>query len=865
MADGRVVIDTALNNKGFTRGIGNLKGELGGLTTVVRKIGALIGVAFGVKAIVDFGKAAVELGSNVAEVQNVVDVAFGDMAYKIEDFAKTSIQNFGMSKLAAKKTASTYMAMARGMGMGEDAASDMAISLTGLSGDVASFFNISQELADTKLKSVFTGETETLKDLGVVMTQTNLKAYALSHGISTDIDKMSQAELVSLRYKFVMDQLSLAHGDFARTSDSWANQTRILSEQWKEFMSIVGQALITVLRPLVVTLNGIVSSMIDTANAVNNIVTTLFGGTSTQMQQTQQNADGVGDAIEGSVEHQDDLTGAVEETNRAQKKSLANFDEINKLSEQAGQGTAAETPNAGGGGGGGGSTATVVEGISEKMKDMLESLRAGFEELKGWVIDFFKPFQESWEISGAAVIDAVKRTVSEILDLLRSIGTTFMNVWSDDTGTKILNTIHSIVAKILEIAGALAERFRIAWEANNNGEAIWRAILGIIQSVVSFVDRLVTATLEWVRGLDLEPIVSSFRRFLEALKPVVDLILDGLAWGYENVLLPLASWVIEDAVPAVLNLFAAALDALTPVIEALQPLAIWLWESFLQPLGAWTGEIIIAALNGITDALRKFSDWARDNQETIRGVATAIGAVLGIIVAYYVAQKIPVIIAAITKAFEGLAAGIIVINAPAMATAIALTAIFAGVMQLSQAWSTMSEFGKVATVFAVIAAAATTAAIAIAVFHASATMGLAAAGIVAGITMVVAAIIAATSAAQSVKMPSITVAGNIGSRSASALSTANLPHLAKGAVIPANREFLAVLGDQKNGTNIEAPLSTLEEAFENVMDRRGGEAQEIAVTVRFEGNLAQVARIMKPHIDAEGKRTGVKLVGVNYK
>ena len=107
MADGKVVIDTSLNNKGFTRGVNNLKGELGGLSSVVKKLGGVIVAAFSVKALVDFGKAAIELGSNVAEVQNVVDVAFGDMAYKIEDFAETSIQNFGMSKLAAKKTAST--------------------------------------------------------------------------------------------------------------------------------------------------------------------------------------------------------------------------------------------------------------------------------------------------------------------------------------------------------------------------------------------------------------------------------------------------------------------------------------------------------------------------------------------------------------------------------------------------------------------------------------------------------------------------------------------------------------------------------------------------------------------------------------
>ena len=102
----------------------------------------------------------------------------------VEDFADRAITSFGMSELAAKRTASTYMAMASNMGVTQQQAAEMSITLAGLTGDVASFYNISQELADIKLRSVFTGETETLKDLGIVMTQANLEAYALANGIN---------------------------------------------------------------------------------------------------------------------------------------------------------------------------------------------------------------------------------------------------------------------------------------------------------------------------------------------------------------------------------------------------------------------------------------------------------------------------------------------------------------------------------------------------------------------------------------------------------------------------------------------------------------------------------------------------------
>jgi len=195
------------------------------MSSAFAKVAATSGsLAIGAK-IISIGTSAIEAASDLTEVQNVVDTAFGDMAYKCEQFASTAIESFGMSEYSAKKISSTYMAMAKGMGLAEDTASDMAISLAGLAGDVASFYNIDLDTAETKLKSVFTGETESLKELGIVMTQTNLEQYALSQGISTSVSDMNQAQLTTLRYNYVLQQLSLASGDFAKTSGSWANHS----------------------------------------------------------------------------------------------------------------------------------------------------------------------------------------------------------------------------------------------------------------------------------------------------------------------------------------------------------------------------------------------------------------------------------------------------------------------------------------------------------------------------------------------------------------------------------------------------------------------------------------------------------------
>lgn len=794
MADGKVVIDTSLNNKGFTRGVNNLKGELGGLSSVVKRLGGVIVAAFSVKALVGFGKAAIELGSNVAEVQNVVDVAFGDMSYKIEDFAETSIQNFGMSKLAAKKTASTYMAMAKGMGMADEAASDMAISLTGLSGDVASFFNISQELADVKLKSVFTGETETLKDLGVVMTQTNLKAYALSKGINKNLESMTQGELVSLRYGFVMEQLSLAHGDFARTSDSWANQTRILSEQWKEFMSIIGQALITVLRPLVVTLNQVVSGVIDAANTINSVVTTLFGGTSTQMQQTQQDASGVGDAIEGSVDSEGDLTDAVEQTNKAAKKSLTAFDEIYKLAGDTATGGEIEIPSIPSIGGGGGITTTEgekIEGLSEKLTAMLESLRSGFQELMGWVKDFFAPFKESWDAHGATVITAAKNAFADIIGLLRSVGEAFMAAWSGGSGVTILTTIQGIVRGIMELAGTLAERFRTAWEENENGKAIVDALLKIFNTVLNTIKRIVEATVNWAKNLDLEPLLSSLRKMLEAFGPVLSIIGDTIAGIWETIVLPFLKWLIEVAIPFILDKLTELFDFLAEhpwIIELLTDLVIGF-------IAAW--------------ALGK----------VITGVAKLVGSLSPL------------------KILLGVIAGLVI--------------------AVVSAWSNMSPLERASAVVGILTIAIVALAVAMGALSGIGGALIAAASIAAGIALAVAAVHDANKRASSIHGGGFTGGSGFGGGSSYALSTANLPHLAQGAVIPANREFLAVLGDQKSGTNYEVPDAKLRQLIREETAGMGGTPN---IKIEFRGSLSQLGRVLKPHIEAETKRVGVSLV-----
>ena len=256
-----------------------------------------------------FGSQAIQTASDLEEVQNVVNVSFGSMANEVEAFAKTAIWSFGMSELTAKQTASTFMAMANGMGLAMKDGKNMSLQLTALAGDMASFYNVRQDVAQTALNSIFTGETESLKKFGVVMTEANLSAFALSRGITKSYSAMSQAEKVALRYHYVLKSTANAQGDFVRTSGSWANQVRVLKEQFNQLLGILGKGLIQVLTPIVQVLNKLLSYLI----AIGNAIAKLFGGGKiTSISGSMADASGSAGDLNNNI---GDASGSLEDAN----------------------------------------------------------------------------------------------------------------------------------------------------------------------------------------------------------------------------------------------------------------------------------------------------------------------------------------------------------------------------------------------------------------------------------------------------------------------------------------------------------------------------------------------------------------------
>ena len=456
---GQIGLDLVVNEGSFQR-------QMAGIQNLAKKAGAALAGAFAVKKIVDFGKQCLELGSDLSEVQNVVDVTFPHMTAQVDEFAKKAAQSFGLSETMAKQYSGTYGAMAKAFGFTEKAAYDMGTTLTGLTGDVASFYNLNQSEAYTKLKSVFTGETESLKDLGVVMTQTALDSYALANGFGKTTSAMTEAEKVSLRYQFVQNQLAAATGDFARTSDSWANQCRILSLQVQSTMATVGQGLINLFTPIIKIVNMVIGKIATLANAFKAFTELITGNKSSGSSTISAPVSDLGSAADtatgGLTDASNAADGLSDSTNgvgKAAKKaakemrSLMGFDSINKLTEQT-DSSGGGSSGGGGASGGGGSLGSAVDfgnlakGDTEvdKVDKRLQALIKRCKELAAL---FKKGFQIGFGDS--------EKKIRSIQESIKGIGKTLQDIFTDTKVVQAANSLaNSVALNLGKITGSVA-------------------------------------------------------------------------------------------------------------------------------------------------------------------------------------------------------------------------------------------------------------------------------------------------------------------------------------------------------------------------------------------------------------------------
>lgn len=864
-ADGSVIIDTRMDTSGVQNGVSAIKQSFNGLGSAVKKIGLLIGGAFAVGKLVQFGKECVELGSDLAEVQNVVDVTFTTMSDKVNEFAKNAMTSAGLSETMAKKYVGTFGAMSKSFGFSEAQAYDMSTALTQLTGDVASFYNISQDLAYIKLKSVFTGETETLKDLGVVMTQSALDQYALANGYGKTTSAMTEQEKVALRLAFVQKQLSAASGDFIRTSDSWANQVRVMQLQLQSLKATVGQGLINIFTPVLKVINILLGKLATLANAFKSFTELITGkkssgqtsgsgaglagtdaiaDTADQYGQAADNAEKLADATNDNAK-------ATKKANKVTKNYLSSLDEVHKVTSTGSN--SSSTPSSSGGSGGAGnsglpnSVGNVDYGNLAEGETALDKISDSAKKLADLLNKLWKPFQDAWKKEGKNTIEAAKFALDGLKKLAVNVGKSLVEVWTNGTGTTMLTTMLKIAQNVLKTVGNIASGFADAWNKNNVGTQIIQNIADALVVVMQFVEKIAEDTATWAANLNFYPLLESISNLTSTFAPILESIGNVLEWIYNNIVLPMLKWVIEVGLPTVINLVSDLAGFFADHQSIIEAFGAALIGAFAAAKIAGLASRIAGSITTVASFIKGLIALMTGSSGImggIKAIATAIGpggifiaavtACIAIGVLLYknwdkikevagevwdwIKNKTSTFVNAISSSLKNLASKIVTIWDNVKSSAYQKwTAIWSTVGNLVEKIKDgiVKKFtaakDKVVDIFGSIKTSITNVlnkVIGI-VNRAIGTVNSAIGGIESAFSF------------GPWEVPTPFGKKTIGF-SATFPRVPTIPYLAKGVVIPPRSEFLAVLGDQKQGNNIETPEALLRKIVREESGQQSG-------------------------------------------
>lgn len=485
-------------------------------------------------------------------------------------------------------------------------------------------------------------------------------------------------------------------------------------------------------------------------------------------------------------------------------------------------------------------------------EEVSNDIKLQAEAIKNTLGKLFDPLKESWLENGPQVMSSLQNTFAAIKQLASDVGASFMQVWNvEGYGKAITDNLLISFTNLSDTVGILATKFDEAWTQGDRGTSIMRHLGDIALTVSDFIRKATESIKEWSKTIDFSPLLESFDRVLVALNPIVNTVGNLLLWLLENVLEPIAKWAIEQAIPAVFNLIAAALKALNSVIIALKPMGIWLWENFLKPLGEWTGDIIIAALEKISEWLEKFSEWVNKNQSLVENITLAI-------VTFFAAWKFAEFVSGVKSMINTLggAKGLIQtlstlaskldftrLKFAGMAAAIAV--LVKAISDIYKNWDKMSPSEKV--ISSILAAASAIAILAVAVGSLSGPAMAVAIGFA-----IAAGIAASTIASNAGKRANSSGyaggygGGSIYPMSAYAAVPYKMPMLATGTVVPPRAGmFAAILGDNNRETEVVSPLSTMKQALKEAL---------------AESNISSGNQIAKAELILDGTRFGQLVV-----
>lgn len=551
----------------------------------------------------------------------------------------------------------------------------------------------------------------------------------------------------------------------------------------------------------------------------------------------------------------------LKEKEKLNKKIAFSFDDLIQAQEKSEENYVGPTPDQMF------ETVEIESGIinfAEKVRGVITDLS---DSVGNILVGLFDPLRQSWTENGSTVIAAAKYALGELLGLGADVGNSFMQVWEKEGyGKAITDDLLISVSNLLEAVGNLAAGFDEAWTSGDVGTSIIRHLGDLILEVTGFFREASEVIKKWSADLDFTPLLKSFDNVLVKLRPIVSKVGDILLWLLKDILLPIAKWGIENGIPAAFDLISAALDVLNSILDALKPLAIWLWKDFLKPFGEWTGSIVIEALKKITEWLKKFSDWIEEHEDEIQIAAITVAGFFAAWKAIEFIGKVKNMIDVLSGA-NGFIGVLKLLNKNLDSTSLAYMGIasaigilLGAVYEIYKNWDNMTVPEKVISSIMAAASAITILAVALG----AATGGAAKAALVAGaIALAIGAAMVAINAGKRSSAGAYS-SGSYSPYNAYSLGDVSgyrMPRLATGTVVPPRAgEFAAILGDNNRETEVVSPLSTIEQALDNVMAKYMGDGGRRPIQIDLIVNGQRFARAVYEANNQENQRVGVRMV-----
>lgn len=757
-ADGSIIIDTRVNTDGVESGLKNMNGLFNKLIASAGKLGKILASVFAIRQIVAFSKECIALGSDLAEVQNVVDVTFGNMSEQVNSWAKEAAEKFGLSELAAKQYSSTIGAMFKSMGVGGQELTDMSKKVAELAGDMASFYNLDTDTAFNKIRSGIAGITMPLQQLGINLSEANLEQFRISQGMTTAYKNMNQQEKALLRYNYLLSVTSDAQGDFARTSSSWANQTRILSLQLQSLKADLGAGLINVLTPVLQVINKIISGLAKMASAFKaftNLLTGKKSDTSTTANTGAATAaEDLTDATEAAnnyADATDKSTKATQKANKENQKYTSGLDKIHQYQSNTAS-AASSTPSSAKKGSTPAAASSAVDfGNLSEGETALDKVDKKMQE----VVDHIKKAAEPLKKAFGGLLNTLKSAFGWILqNILIPLGKWALN----EALPRFFTTLANIITIVDNVLKAAQPGWQWFWD--NVLNPIINFVADTFLQFWDFLNEKLAAFAQWCK--DNPAIIENATTFILAFFAALTGI--KIITGIANMIKSLGTFI------AVVKTVIATMNPWTIIIAAVIAAGVLLWKNW---------DTISAKAKQIWGAISSYLKRTWDTMK--RNISSFIDGAKNVWDKGWNAIK--TVASNIWNGITGVISGALNrISSIASSVGTNIKNAIVGAFNAIKNAIKKPINGIIGFVNGLVS------------------------GVVGGINACIGAL-----NRLKINIPRWVpvYGGKTMGFNIPKLYTPQIPYLASGAVIPPNSPFTAVLGDQKRGNNIEAPESLI--------------------------------------------------------